>query len=912
MKLNQSELFEKVNNLYQEQKMIKRIIYQSALILFLLASELIGGTTGKLAGRVVDSETKEALPAANVYLDGTSLGAMTDLDGYYFIINIPPGKYNVAVQFMGYAKKTVRDVRINVDVTTTLNVSMDATVIEGEEIQIVAQRSLIQKDLTSTSARVSGDDIELLPLESVQQVVNLQAGVVNGHFRGGRLGEVSYMIDGIVVNDAYNRQQMINIEPNAVAEVEVISGTFNAEYGQAMSGVVNIVSKEPQQKFSGQISAYSGAYLSNRKTPFVYRSGNGVKRDDFSQEELSYYDIAGMGDVYDIQANLTGPIYSNKLFFFGSVRYQKDDGYYYGREIFLPSDSSYIPTKRENWIIDANGNGDLVPLEWRKALSFNGKIIAKPFAGHKITYSFIYDDDESQQYRHSYKYNPGGLPTDYGTGFSHMVHYDYVINQSGFINFKFANFRKEYKRYLYESPYDLRYVRDTRFDIGSGSTFYMAGTDMRHSNRSTENMVFKADMTYQVDRFNQVKMGVQAKQHEIFVHNYTIRLDRQTDWLPRPIEEESANYIKYTRKPAEFSAYIQDRIEWSYFVMNIGLRYDRFEPKSVVPSDLSNPSTSQRISSSVKSQLSPRFGIALPVTEHSVLHLSYGLFFQIPEFSSLYLNPDFRIPVTSFAQIGNSDLKPEKTATYEMGLQHEIAQNTAVDITAYYKDIRNLLGMETYTLLPSFTQYARFVNRDYGQVFGFTVALEQRSSNFLTTTIDYTYQIAEGNASDPEDVYLKSLTSPPTEITKQLILLDWDRTHSLNLTATAHGSDRWNLGIIGTFASGFPYTAEKNNNYFGKANSERKPFYINFDLNFSITFNVSGLRTTFFSNIYNVFDIENDINIYTDSGNASYTRSMSTKTDDMVGGINTIYDYYYRPDYRSAPRKVVAGIKVDF
>jgi hypothetical protein len=245
-------------------------------------------------------------------------------------------------------------------------------------------------------------------------------------------------------------------------------------------------------------------------------------------------------------------------------------------------------------------------------------------------------------------------------------------------------------------------------------------------------------------------------------------------------------------------------------------------------------------------------------------------------------------------------------------LQHELTKDVAMNLTVYYKDIRNLLGMETYILMPSFTQYARYVNRDYGQVFGFTASLEQRSTSFLTTSIDYTFQIAEGNASDPQDVYLKSLTSPPTEITKQLILLDWDRSHTLNLTTTAHSADRWNFGLIGTLASGFPYTPESYGYYYGLPNGERKPFYINFDVNFSMSFKFSGMKTTLFTNIYNIFDIENSVKIFNDSGNAQYTRSMSRMTDDMVKSVNTINDYYHRPDYRSAPRKVLVGMEVEF
>ncbi|MBN2355111.1 carboxypeptidase-like regulatory domain-containing protein, partial [candidate division KSB1 bacterium] len=213
------------------------------LCILLLTSWLAAGTTGKLAGKIVDEATREPLPGVNVLLEGTSMGCISAMDGHYFIINIPPGSYNVAFTIVGYTKKRVENLRVTVDATTSLSVTLKSTVIEGDEVTIVAERPMVQRDLTSSSARISSDQMEMLPIESVGQVVELQAGVVNGHFRGGRLGEVAYLIDGLAVNDVYTGGQMITLQRNSIEEVEVISGTFNAEYGQAMSGVVNIVSK---------------------------------------------------------------------------------------------------------------------------------------------------------------------------------------------------------------------------------------------------------------------------------------------------------------------------------------------------------------------------------------------------------------------------------------------------------------------------------------------------------------------------------------------------------------------------------------------------------------------------------------------------------------------------------------------
>jgi outer membrane receptor protein involved in Fe transport len=257
------------------------------------------------------------------------------------------------------------------------------------------------------------------------------------------------MIDGIEVNDPYTGSQMISLQPNSVEEVEVISGTFNAEYGRAMSGVVNIISKEPASKLNGQISGYAGAYLSGRKTPYSVKIGEGTKKDDYTEQELSYYDTAEIPDVFDFQGNLSGSIFSDNILFFASLRKNNDDGYLYGRRIFMPSDSSYLPNEKANWQIDATGDGKIVPINWYDRLTLHGKLILKPFANHKLSYEFIHENEQSQNYDHNFKYNPEGLPTNYSKSYSHMFHYDLVLSQRGFINTKLAILKKEYQRYLY-------------------------------------------------------------------------------------------------------------------------------------------------------------------------------------------------------------------------------------------------------------------------------------------------------------------------------------------------------------------------------------------------------------------------------------------------------------------------------
>lgn len=311
--------------------------YILGLLLF-IGSVAYAGTTGKIAGKVVDKNSGEPLIGANIVIMGTNFGAATDIDGSYFIINIPPGIYELKASSIGYTSVSVLDVRVSVDQTTRINFDLNEESVQITEVVVAAQKPIIQKDLTSTESKVSGEDISMLPLEDISSVVNLQAGVVDGHFRGGRSNEVKYLVDGVSVNDAFSGESSLNAEVNSIEEVQVLTGTFNAEYGEALSGIVNQVTKVAGEKFQADISLYTGDYFSSRKE--LFENINSISPSD----------------VYNFQGNLSGPVpgLEKLLSFFVSGRYNYDAGYIYGKRVFNPSDSSnFSANDPADWHIGA-------------------------------------------------------------------------------------------------------------------------------------------------------------------------------------------------------------------------------------------------------------------------------------------------------------------------------------------------------------------------------------------------------------------------------------------------------------------------------------------------------------------------------------------------------------------------------
>jgi hypothetical protein len=229
-----------------------------------------------------------------------------------------------------------------------------------------------------------------------------------------------------------------------------------------------------------------------------------------------------------------------------------------------------------------------------------------------------------------------------------------------------------------------------------------------------------------------------------------------------------------------------------------------------------------------------------------------------------------------------------------------------VNFTVYYKDIRNLLGTEIH--YNNEVQYAKYINRDYGAVNGFTLSFDKRFVTGFGATLDYTFQTAKGNASDPNDAYTKAKAGE--EVTKQLVPLDWDRRHSINFTMTlGHPSD-YIASIIGRFGTGLPYTPSQQQQRTGLENSENRPSTFTVDLYFTKYYQIFSYDLSLFMKIYNLFDTENEINVFTDTGRAGYTLDL-TRAQSQPRGANTLQEFFVRPDYYSAPRQIVVGVSID-
>lgn len=973
------------------------------LICILMNTVVYAGITGKIVGTIIDGETGQPLIGSNIILEGTSLGASSGFDGDYFIINVPPGIYAVKATMMGYTPIQVENVRVSIDLTTTVNLELSQTVLEtGETVTVTAERSMVQLDMTSSMASVGASEIEVSPAQGVGGVLELQAGIVvdasnDIHIRGGRTGEIAYWVDGVATTDAFEFSSTSAVENSAVQELQVISGTFNAEYGQAMSGIINIITKDGSTDYHGSLKGYVGDYVSADDQYSVMKSVTAevdpiTKLTTVTTEAEDPLKL--FNPSYNGEFSLSGPVpfLNNKVTFFANGRYFTDEGYLYGREWFLPSG---FP-----------GDSSLVPMNPYRRWSTLAKLTWRPFGSLKVNYSLNLSAWKRDRYfNRNYKYVPGGVPQSKGSTQTHLLSINHVLSPSTFYEFKINRMNTDYESYVYEglkSPDWLVYVpADTAnpemtFDptttegqaqlralqeygrqyewvvdpenpdgyVHSDSattpvsySFYRAGNDLQQTYRNSSYWIGKFDLTSQVNKSHQVKTGVELRLHEVSLDQYTLLAKKvegsDEELVPfEPVipDPTNLNRDKYTRKPKEFSAYIQDKMELKDLIVNLGVRFDYFDANSVVPANpldiniyapfldeniYRNPDApeDERVEYTPderrafmhkkvdpKMNLSPRLGIAYPITDKGVLHFSYGHFFQIPEFRYLYDSPDFKLNSGgSQTIIGNADLKPQITTQYEIGLQQEIADGIGVEISLYYRDIRDWVG--TSPLIQTarkVVSYSIYENRDYSNVRGITLKAEKRMTNNFGAQFDYMFQVVEGTYSDPDDAF--NAQQNEEEPRRNLIPMSWDQRH----TVSAQLQYRWNEwtgSLVGKYRTGLPYTPSFAIGEFvgGSAlsslptNSARYPDVQSVDFYLTKMIPLGKMYITLFAYIYNVFDNRGATSVFSDTGSPTYTTDpVPSEVAYDPARISTVQDLYNRPEWYIAPRQVQIGLTLGF
>ena len=887
-------------------------------------------TTGKIAGKVIDKDTGEPLAGANVILLHTLSGAAADANGYYFIINIPPGSYDIQVSMIGYTPVKMENVRVSVNATTNLSFELEKTVLQGEAVVVTASAVSFKKDQTSSVRNVSAEQIAKLPVESVDQVVNMQAGVVQGHFRGGRSSEVSYLVDGLPVVNSFSEYTRHNVyvEKEVVQDLEVIKGTFDAEYGQAMSGMVNAVTKEGGKVWHGFLSSGYSNYFTAHNDVFI-----GIGKAGYLQRNLSQ----------DYKVQLDGPVFKDRLSVFVNYRYQNNRGPLNGIHRFNPWDYSVYPsTDPWTWHIEHTGNNEFVAMQQDFYHNATGKLTFKITNNLKINLLYTFNGNRSKQYDFMYKYNPGGLGWNFSTIHFGSLDVNQMISRSLFYDLKFSYASRVEQSYLYEDPLDSRYLSPNyRGDLTTG--FYTGG--MVNPGKRKDTFLrgdAKFDLNWQANKTHGFKAGFLYTSH--VVDRFRVDVRNQYEGLPVanemvvdpltgkidfpyyipeiiPITDNTIDI--YRVRPYEMSTYVQDKMEFDEMVIKLGLRYDYFNSNYHYPSNWRNPSNQLSLPDSMMStmlpndpqtQLSPRLGLSYKLSDQAVLRFSYGHFFQMPQMYALFENDIYRVPPFDYqTTMGNTQLKAEKTVQYEIGLWQQLMTGMGLEVSLYYKDIYNLLSTKIMTTYNQI-KYGLFTNKDYGNARGIELTWDYQLGGFYTQ-VNFTYSFTRGNAENPRETYTRAGNS--MDPITRLIPMSWDQRYTANASAS-YTTKNLNVGLTGYLNSGTPYSYDppdysslyRINLY---ENNSSKPTSVSFDLTASYLVPLFGGHSVkFMLNVYNLLDKLNATWVYGDTGQP-YTRIV-TQSDlsKFRSDYNDYYDQVKNPTMYSYPRSVKLTIGYTF
>ena len=873
-----------------------------ALLALLLAT---GGAaqTGKLSGRVVDA-AGQPLIGATVLVVGTDYGAATDVDGVYNVLRVPPGLYTVRFSSIGYQTRLVEGVQVSSNTTTELDAALVDETFEGEEVVVTAEQPLVDVTQTSTVATITREEIDALPVQELQDVVNLQAGVVEGHFRGGRLGEVQYQVEGVSVNNPYDNTSTLTLDRSVLQEVQVISGTFDAEYGQALSGVVNAVLRRGQpDRYEFSFETFVGDYVSPGNDSTTARTFTSGRDTTFRVPLVPYVDDIDPLTRQNYQASLSGPVplLPSTTFLVNGQRFV-DNGLLAGERRFTPTDSSDFQTNRFN----ATGDGAVLPLEFNRRWSYLGKLSNRSVPNVQFDYQAIGSFARRRPASYAFRFNPDGARTQREVSLVHGLDVQHSLSNAVFYEVALRQNYFDFSDYAFE---DLGTIPDgagTRLALPSDSPYFLPGQPLGSQNfengafvqgvdltrfvQRTNSYVAKGTVTAQVTNVHLLKGGAEVQVSD---------LDFGVPGAIQPVVIDGRQQLGVVRdtlgaqvvsyRPVQAGAFVQDRVEWGDLRVRAGLRFEYFDANATVPSDPANPANaitgapeSRPVATSAKFAVAPRLGVSFPFLRTASLFFSYGHFYQLPGLGIFFSNADYSVlrdlqaGAVSYGILGNPDLRPEFTAQYEFGFKSTVGPSVGLDVNLFYKDIRDLLGVEfvqTYTA----AEYARYTNVDFGGVRGFTASLDQRGLGPVATTLDYTFQIADGNSSDPRDTANRAAAcggDPAECAAPQQVPFNWDQRHTLNATAIWAVPDNFSVTGIARLASGQPYTPSVGTGFGAEleTNSGRKDFSAVVDLRAEKFFSVGGVGATGFVRVFNLLDsyFRNGF-VYADTGSPFYT-----------------------------------------
>jgi outer membrane receptor protein involved in Fe transport len=712
------------------------------MISLLLSILLISSVTGKIQGTVVDEKTREPIPYANVVIMNTEMGAATDGDGNFFILNVPSGKYTVEFSYLGYQTKRVAGVLVEYNKAARLEVSLTPSAIELSPITVTSERPAVSKDMVGTTYLVRKTELPYLPVDYTIELVAFQAAVARTdtalHVRGGRATEVQYMIDNVSIIDPQTGDPAITLSKGVVDEVIFLPGGFDVEYGRAMSGIINMITAHPADHL--RMKAYG-------KTEKIMPA---------------YYDFG----YENVQSSIHLPVS------------RKFKGYF-----------SFDAMRTNDW----DPRLYVLPHKERQDYSLYGKWLYAPSGKIKLSVSGATSRTQFDRYATLWKFRPDHYRSDRIKGDLQTFNVNYLPDSRRVFNLTMSRLHTNniygvrnpgpyglFDDYTFRDYHTLEYPW-----IGLMNPFgvyirkpYSEGDYPEYQDRSSE--VIKANLSanLQIHRFHELKAGMEYTYQDF--RNFTYFTSDSVD----PVIDE------YQYNPHEYYIYVQDNFDFRGVYAKLGCRYDYFS------SDIEGVTP--------KAFVSPRLGVSFQVSEKFLFRANIGRYAQPPLYSQMYDYYEiYPLPIyvlyrpDQWPIIGNPNMEVEKTTSFEIGLQGEVYENLSTTLTAFNKEVSDLIGTRYVQALPY--SYVQYDNLEYANIQGIEAIIEFANTIF-TGKISYTLSFTKGTSSFAGEYIDTSVTQP-----LEMYYLDFDQRHRIFVQGMFKLPLRTQFYLFGYFGDGFPY-----------------------------------------------------------------------------------------------------------
>lgn len=857
---------------------LQRILCFRILLLFLLPSFAFASSTGALTG-IVSNSSGDIIVGVTVMVAGTQFGAMTNSSGEYYIPRLAPGDYSLTARMVGMGAVTMEGITVVSDHTTRIDLVLLEAAVGETVITVTGQRNLVLESVPSTIYVVDRSEIETMPVSSIIDVLQRQAGVstVGGeiHIRGGRSGEVAFLLEGASVRSPVTNAYTANVPLSAIAEATTITGGFGAEYGNALSGIVKMVVREGGPRYEGDIRLGAGAITTfgyeTEERNYSAPSENDNYRSDCTTGELSF---GGPEPLTSYLLPALGMDIPGEMRVFTAFDW--------GRSGFNLKDS------RGNW-----------ENNWQNNLTGCVNLTYHPDPLTTITslgrYSYrqsgwdewAWSQYDQPAYIEGVPYLGGdfdyALPTRFDETWGITSRISRLIGEKSLLEVSFdrsefcqwRRIRDEGGGYVGEGLAPAAWFGEFFPEsVADSLGFYHAGTHASIWLDSRSSVVTgKVGITSQLSTILKINAGIEGSYFDIYDFSVDSKGPEET-WVSI-----------WKAYPNSGAAYVQTSMNFSgAMVLNGGLRADIFNPNTrmIVPGESGSTAIP------VKFQLSPRFGITHPISERDVFFATYGRYFQMPNLNQMFSGSSYNLS-GNYSIVGNPDLDAIRTISYEVGVRHRIEDLSTLSFSAFSKLINGLVQTSPGSTegLDHFFMYEN--DNSYATVQGGELSILRLPGFFWSGSISYTYSVAEGRYSSATEQYQYS-SEGYAVIPTDDNYLDWDQRHTanahLNLSTNRGEGPVWAgihpfegsaLSLSWSWGSGYPFT-HSSDEMIPEINKMRYPWTMQTDLSCTRKFWIGSAELEAKATVFNLFDRANivrifDSDLYTSTGDPGGIRS---------------------------------------